>query len=212
MGPKPIFVFDLHNVIVRVDYQKVKELIKTTPQKYKIILYMLNPLFIFTFLRIFIRDGLGQGLLDELTLRYHWLIQYRTLFIDLIDAQLPIQSTVTLLQHLYENNYHIYLFSNMGEHNFYKLRKRYPALFSLFTGVHFFGPATNWHQKPNPIAFQTFLERFKLCASDILFIDNSKRNIQGAQNLGIPSIRYESLEQLQKDLAATYSITLFNHK
>ena len=54
--------------------------------------------------------------------------------------------------------------------------------------------------KPDPRIFQTLLERIGRSAGECLFIDDSEANITTARSLGFETIRFESSEQLLKEL------------
>src|SRR5258707_10310434 len=54
--------------------------------------------------------------------------------------------------------------------------------------------------KPDPRIFQALLERIGRSASECLFIDDSEENISTARSLGFETIRFESPEQLRREL------------
>ncbi len=54
--------------------------------------------------------------------------------------------------------------------------------------------------KPNPKVFDFTLERLGVKRSEVVFIDDSPYNVETAQQLGIRSILYSSLEQLRREL------------
>jgi len=56
------------------------------------------------------------------------------------------------------------------------------------------------HTKPSKEIFEIMLNKLNLNPSDVVFIDDSKMHIEGAQKIGIKSIQYESLSQLKNDL------------
>lgn len=55
-------------------------------------------------------------------------------------------------------------------------------------------------KKPNPEAFQTLLQKLKLPASSVLFIDDRIENVEAARKQGIDSIQFISPEQLKEEL------------
>ena len=59
--------------------------------------------------------------------------------------------------------------------------------------------------KPDPRIYQILLERFKLLPEECVFIDDSSRNVQGAQSVGIASILHTSLEDTAKQFEAIVS-------
>lgn len=56
--------------------------------------------------------------------------------------------------------------------------------------------------KPDPAIYEHTLRGLGVAASEALFLDDREVNIRAAQALGIYSLRFESIEQLRKELAA----------
>jgi HAD superfamily hydrolase (TIGR01509 family) len=54
--------------------------------------------------------------------------------------------------------------------------------------------------KPSKEIFDIILKRLAVSPSEALFIDDNKRYIDGAENIGIKSFQYTSASQLSKDL------------
>ncbi|HWR33035.1 MAG TPA: HAD family phosphatase [Chitinophagaceae bacterium] len=55
-------------------------------------------------------------------------------------------------------------------------------------------------RKPFPEIYQRLLNKYNLNASEALFIDDSVRNVKGAEAVGIKSIHFKDSQQLQEDL------------
>ena len=55
-------------------------------------------------------------------------------------------------------------------------------------------------RKPFPEFYQRLLDRYSVNPGQALFIDDSLRNVKGAEKLGIQTIRFQSPEQLKKEL------------
>ena len=56
--------------------------------------------------------------------------------------------------------------------------------------------------KPDPAIYQLLLERNGLEAGDCLFIDDSLKNVKGAEAVGMKAHHFTSPEALGHDLAA----------
>ena len=56
--------------------------------------------------------------------------------------------------------------------------------------------------KPDPAIYEHTLRGLGVTASEALFLDDREINIRAAQALGIYSVRFESIEQLRRELAA----------
>ena len=54
--------------------------------------------------------------------------------------------------------------------------------------------------KPDSKIYRLFLERYNLNANECVFIDDQKRNITAARNIGIPSIVFKSYKQAYREL------------
>lgn len=54
--------------------------------------------------------------------------------------------------------------------------------------------------KPDPAIYQTLLDRYGLKAEECVFLDDTVRNVEAAQALGIVGIVVTSQEQAKKEL------------
>lgn len=54
--------------------------------------------------------------------------------------------------------------------------------------------------KPDPMAFELILESLQVKPNETLFIDDSRRNIQAANKLGMHTIHFHNAAQLKKEL------------
>lgn len=55
-------------------------------------------------------------------------------------------------------------------------------------------------RKPDPEAYKYLLQHFDSPAGTIVFIDDKRQNVEAARELGIDGIRFESTEQIRKEL------------
>jgi HAD superfamily hydrolase (TIGR01509 family) len=62
--------------------------------------------------------------------------------------------------------------------------------------------------KPDRAIYERCLEGLRVTPSETLFVDDSEINVQAARALGITSIRFQSVEQLRDELAASPLATL----
>ncbi|HEY6090974.1 MAG TPA: HAD family phosphatase [Gemmatimonadales bacterium] len=109
----------------------------------------------------------------------------------------PLQETVDLLLPLKEAGFELHGLSNWSSEKFAAVRAKYP-FFQLFETILLSGDVKVI--KPDPRIFQTLLERIGRSAGECLFIDDSEANITTARSLGFETIRFESSEQLLKEL------------
>lgn len=99
----------------------------------------------------------------------------------------PLPGMDALIRRLKAAGYGLYLLSNTAVTFHTRLRPLLPAI-DCFDGT--FISADCHLLKPDPAIYQAFLERFSLCASRCVFVDDSLMNVEAAIYAGIPSIRF----------------------
>ncbi len=109
----------------------------------------------------------------------------------------PLQGTVDLLLPLKHAGFELYGLSNWSSEKFGAVRAKY-AFFQLFDTILLSGDVKLI--KPAPGIFDALLERIGRSASECLFIDDSEENISTARSLGFETIRFESPDQLRREL------------
>jgi putative hydrolase of the HAD superfamily len=119
------------------------------------------------------------------------------LFDHLRAALVPIEPTVALLRELREAGFRLYGLSNMSESIFAYLDARHD-FFKLFDGI--VVSAAVKLLKPEPGIYEHLRERFALDFAECVFIDDLARNVESAQRLGLPAIRFESTDQVRREL------------
>ena len=106
----------------------------------------------------------------------------------------PINETVDILKSLKETGkYKMYALTNWSAETFPVALERYDFL-KWFDGIVMSGEEKT--RKPFPEIYQTLLNRFTVDPAATIFIDDSLRNIKGAEAAGITGIHFESAEQL----------------
>ena len=111
---------------------------------------------------------------------------------------------VELVRRLKNHGYCVYYLSNIPEDILPLLMRR--GLEGVFDG----GVAScDVHiNKPDPRIYQCLLDRYRLTASECIFIDDSRANVQTAFQLGMNSIQMkDSVDTLVRSLA-TCNVTL----
>jgi 2-haloacid dehalogenase len=110
----------------------------------------------------------------------------------------PIEGTVKIFRQLKEGGlYKFYALTNWSHELFPVALARYDFL-HLFDGRVVSGEEQM--RKPDPRFYKLLLERYKLSADEVLFIDDNLRNVQAAEALGIKSIVFKSPQQLEDEL------------
>ena len=109
-----------------------------------------------------------------------------------------IEGTVQILDKFIKNeNYKVLALTNWSAETFPVAQKRYDFL-HWFEGIVISG--VEKCKKPEDKIYNILLERYNLIPEETLFIDDNKRNILAAENLGIKCIHFQSAEQLGDEL------------
>jgi putative hydrolase of the HAD superfamily len=113
-------------------------------------------------------------------------------------ALTPIEPTVRLLRELRERDgLKLYGLSNMSEAIFAYLDARHD-FFKLFDGI--VVSAAVKLLKPEPAIYAHLRDRYDLDFAESVFIDDLERNVESARRSGLPAIRFDSTEQVRRDL------------
>jgi putative hydrolase of the HAD superfamily len=147
---------------------------------------------------------MDRGTLDEATVIRRFAARMQRpeaelmAFFDHLRASLtPIEPTVALLSELKRSGYRLYGLSNMSETVFAHLKSLH-AFFGLFDGI--VVSAVVKSLKPEAAIYEQLRSQFALDFSESVFIDDLPRNVDAAQRLGLPAIRFESTEQVRREL------------
>jgi putative hydrolase of the HAD superfamily len=147
---------------------------------------------------------MDRGTLDEATVIRRFAARMQRpepelrAFFDHLRASLtPIEPTVALLNELKRSGYRLYGLSNMSETIFTHLKSLH-AFFDLFDGI--VVSAIVKSLKPEPAIYEQLRSQFALDFSESVFIDDLPRNVDAAQRLGLPAIRFESAAQVWREL------------
>ena len=109
-----------------------------------------------------------------------------------------INDTVDLFRQLKASKrYRFYALTNWSAETFPIALARYDFL-SWFDGIVVSGEEKI--RKPAPEFYRLLLNRYRLQANQVLFIDDNHRNILAAEALGIKSIAFSSAENLREEL------------
>jgi 2-haloacid dehalogenase len=109
-----------------------------------------------------------------------------------------IEGTVEIFKRLKEKNrYKIYALTNWSAETFPIAQHRYELL-TWFDGIVVSG--TEKIRKPAVAFYQLLLDRYNINPDKALFIDDNKRNIDAAINMGIKAIHFINPDQLKQEL------------
>lgn len=110
----------------------------------------------------------------------------------------PIAGTVEILKTLIaDDRYKVVALTNWSAETFPIAQERYDFL-SWFEGIVVSG--TEKCIKPFPEIYQILFKRYNLTPEESIFIDDNPDNVLASEALGMPAIRFENPEQLNKAL------------
>lgn len=112
----------------------------------------------------------------------------------------PIEGTWGLMARLRAAGHPIYAITNWGAETWPIALDLHPRLHDAFIDVVVSG--IEKRIKPDPVIFQILLDRNGLAAGDCLFIDDSPRNVAGAQAVGMQAVLFTDPASLERDLVA----------
>ncbi|PZF75591.1 HAD family phosphatase [Aestuariivirga litoralis] len=111
----------------------------------------------------------------------------------------PIEGTVAILAELQQRGVPLYAITNFNQDKFQETVTRFPFL-STFRDIVVSGDERLL--KPDPAIYRVLLDRNGLAAPDCVFIDDSLKNVRGAEDVGMKAIHFTSPGELRRDLAA----------
>lgn len=110
-----------------------------------------------------------------------------------------IAGTVEILSELHDRGSALYAITNWNGETFRATRQRFPAL-DLFRDIVVSGD--EGVIKPDPAIYNLLLRRNGLTPSQCLFIDDSQKNVAGAEAVGMAGHHFTSPAALRQTLSA----------
>lgn len=109
-----------------------------------------------------------------------------------------IHETVELLHKIKATGkYKLYALTNWSAETFHHALERF-EFFKLFDGVVVSGAEKM--RKPSPEFYNVLLDRYHIEPSTSIFIDDSLRNVQGAEAVGITGVQFHNPSQVKESL------------
>jgi FMN phosphatase YigB (HAD superfamily) len=150
------------------------------------------------------REAIKTGKTDEefwleyaekhgIKLPVDWGEQLKTAMVDALNVNTPMYF---IIKELGERKIRVGLLSNIDER-----LARFIRGFGLFIP---FEPCLLSYEigaeKPDPKAYETLIEKLKMPAKEIVFIDDKQENVDAAKRLGIDAILFQSPDQIRHEL------------
>lgn len=108
------------------------------------------------------------------------------------NAQQANQPLVAFIKQLQARGYQVHLFSNIGDLILDDLVAKQPDLINLFDAICYTHAHTDYVGKPYDAAFHAYHAQCNPMGKQVIFVDNTKRNITAAQRHGMIGILYRS--------------------
>ncbi|RSX52397.1 HAD family hydrolase [Bifidobacterium callimiconis] len=123
-------------------------------------------------------------------------------YIDHYDDALPrmLPGMEQLLRDLKAAGYGVWGLTNWSHETFHLAFEKFPQIEELLGGTVVSG-VEKMH-KPNADIYELALTRFGLNAGSCVFLDDTKRNVTGAEVAGIRAFLFTDAEQARRDLAS----------
>lgn len=159
---KPILVFDLHGVIFSFSiWAGIKDFWQLSfKQKLLVLRAAGTPGLAWDALKLLFTGGVVEQAVLNIKIKYPKLAGVIPFALKIINHQIPKPEMVKLLQDLKSQNYTLLIFSNIGEQSISILKHKYPEIFNLFAGELVASASDNYLSKPQPAAFNKFLDKF----------------------------------------------------
>lgn len=109
----------------------------------------------------------------------------------------PIQGTVDILEKLRSRGTPLYAITNWNQDKFRETRGRFPFL-GAFRDIVVSGDERVI--KPDPAIYRLLLDRNGLDPASCLFIDDSLKNVRGAEAVGMRGVHFTTAEALRAEL------------
>jgi 2-haloacid dehalogenase len=110
-----------------------------------------------------------------------------------------IDGSVDILETLHKKGTPLYAITNWNQDKFRETRLRFPFL-ELFRDIVVSGDEKLI--KPDTAIYELSLKRNRLKAADCIFIDDSLKNVKGAEAVGMKAHHFTSPEKLKTALKA----------
>jgi len=109
----------------------------------------------------------------------------------------PIAATVALLKDLHEREHPLFALTNWSAETFPEARRRYDFL-AWFQDIIVSGE--EGLVKPDPALYHLAARRSGLAPADLVFIDDSRPNVEAAKSLGFDAIQFTNATALKQGL------------
>lgn len=127
-------------------------------------------------------------------------IEYVLLPDHLVDLTEVVSEGVEFIKKCKSSGIKLAIVSNWDPESFLKIKIKAPELFNLFEEENIIIPQMAGKIKPNVEIYDYAIKKINCDPSDCFFIDDSKTNIEGAENYGIKSVHHKNWQDTEQAL------------
>lgn len=198
-----IITFDLHGVVSILDYKVVAGLVIRNPICIlKLCWYTFNPFFLRDVYRLWRMHAVAASYLELVRKKYPFLSSTIPFLLCVGNAQVRNQQLIDLIIRMKSCGYTVHLFSNIGDFIMDDFQKLYPDVVALFDQVHITHKEDNYVGKPYDQAFVSYQQRCNPEGKRVIFVDNSKRNIDACARYAMTGIHFKNTSQVASQLSS----------
>ena len=199
-----IITFDIHGVLFTPDYKKIFLLLVRNLKALQLCMYAAHPRFIKNMVRLLKKKAVPEEYIEFLTQSFKRFKPYKNLALELANAQKPNYAVFEIVKKLKAQGHTLHIFSNIGGTILQHLSEKHPELLSHFDT--FFVPTqeNGYLSKPNPLAFDHYVQNHNPENKYLIFIDNRRHNVHISRHYGIHGIHFKSVPLLEQALSHLY--------
>lgn len=186
-----IIAFDLHGVVIKSDYWQILKLALLNPSCiFKLALYSFNPFFLKDVYRLWRSHAVAAAYLKLVDIKYPFLKSTISFLIQVGNAQKPNQPLVDFIKKLKQHGYSVHLFSNIGDIILDDFVIKHPDIVRLFDALWGTHKINDYIGKPHDTAFINYHAHYNPSGKRVIFVDNTKRNIDAANRHNMIGVFY----------------------
>lgn len=203
-----IITFDLHGVVSILDYKAVVLLgIRNPVSLLKLCFYSCNPFFLKDVYRLWRSHAVAASYLVLVKTKYRSLSSVIPFLIAVGNAQVPNKQLIDLIIQIKAHGYSVHLFSNIGDFIMDDFKTLYPGIVALFDETCITHKKDKYVGKPHDQAFITYQRLYNPERKRVIFIDNSKRNIDAAGRHAMIGLYFIDTKKLVKQLSSILTLS-----
>lgn len=192
-----VIAFDLHGVVSKTDYWQIVTLGMRNPGNIaRLALYTFNPFFLKKVYRLWRSHAVAAAYLQMVDQNYPFLKPAVPFLIQVGNAQKPNLPLINFIKKLKQHGYSVHMFSNIGDIILDDFIIKHPDMVHLFDAVCSTKKGHGYTGKPYDAAFINYHSQYNPSDKQVIFIDNTKRNIAAAKRHNMIGILFVNTQNI----------------